>query len=319
MELELRHLRALCAIADAGSLGRAAAELGFAQPTISLQLQRIERFFGEALFVRGATGVTPTRYGVEVVSDAREVLARADVLGDRPTGGTRSAARTLRLAATNTPILPGLVRRVRAVLPELELTVGTVYSSADLVELVETGQLDVAVAADYPGRELRHSGAVALRGIVTEPAFLALPAGHRLARRTEIPLSDLAPDPWLLTPDDGAGWPGCFHDACAAAGFAPAAVHEFLGDLSQLQTLIADGLGVSIVQATFSPIDRVVVKPLAGTPLWCRYLLVWRKSGLPAAVTEALFGAARSAYRELIARSARFQSWAAHTYRIPGG
>jgi len=49
MELELRHLRTLCAIADAGSVGRAAAVLGYSQPAMSTQLRRIERLFGEPI------------------------------------------------------------------------------------------------------------------------------------------------------------------------------------------------------------------------------------------------------------------------------
>lgn len=68
MELELRHLRVLCAIADSGSVGRAAAALGYTQPALSTQLRRIERLLGEGLFVRASTGVELTAYGAEVVS-----------------------------------------------------------------------------------------------------------------------------------------------------------------------------------------------------------------------------------------------------------
>ncbi|MGW4007273.1 LysR family transcriptional regulator, partial [Streptomyces nigra] len=84
MELELRHLRVLCAIADAGSVGRAAAELGYSQPAVSTQLRRIERYFGEPVFERGPAGVQLTPYGFEVVASARDVLARADAIGRRP-------------------------------------------------------------------------------------------------------------------------------------------------------------------------------------------------------------------------------------------
>jgi DNA-binding transcriptional LysR family regulator len=84
MELELRHLRVLCAIADAGSMGRAASDLGYQQPAMSTQLQRIERCFGEPLFERGMSGVRPTRYGLEVLAQARDVLTRAETIGRRP-------------------------------------------------------------------------------------------------------------------------------------------------------------------------------------------------------------------------------------------
>ncbi|WP_042432141.1 LysR family transcriptional regulator [Streptacidiphilus anmyonensis] len=313
MELELRHLRVLCAIADAGSVSRAAAGLGYTQPAMSTQLRRIEQHFGEALFERNPRGVEPTRYGAEVLSRARDVLARMDAIGGRAageSGPSAEARRTLRLGATNSPVLPGLVSRLRGRLPELVLKVSSVYASTDIVELLERDELDAAVAVDYPGLDLRHSEEVRHRGIVTEPSFVALPARHRLRHRTEIELAELAEDAWFLTPDDGAGWPGVFYSACEEAGFSPATVHEFLGDQLQLQHMIAEGLGVSVVQATLRPVPGVVVKPLAGTPLWCRYLLAWRSGSVPDGLAETLHGAATASYRELIAQAAHFQTWA---------
>ncbi|AEW98251.1 LysR family transcriptional regulator [Streptantibioticus cattleyicolor] len=315
MELDLRHLRVLCAIADTGSVGRAAAALGASQPATSTQLRRIERHLGAPLFERLASGVAPTSFGVEVLTAARDILARADRLGRRPTAGTAHVPRELRMAATITPVLPGLLLRVRHQRPDLRFTVSSVYRSSDIVELLERSKADIAIAVDYPGMELRHSEAVAHRGIVTEPVFVALPAGHPLRHHTDITLADLAGEAWFLTPDDGTGWHEVFYGACAAAGFTPATVHEFLGGRQELQDLIAAGLGVSVVQATTRPLGDVVVKPLAGTPIWVRYLLAWRRAAVNGEVVEALFGAANTTYRDLITGSPHFQAWAARTYR----
>ncbi|MGW3072586.1 MULTISPECIES: LysR family transcriptional regulator [unclassified Kitasatospora] len=315
MELELRHLRVLCAIADTGSVGRAAALLGASQPATSTQLRRIERHLGASLFERTAAGVAPTGFGVEVLAAARELLARADSLGRRPEAQTGPAPRELRLAAANEPILPGLVARARHQRPGQRFTVTSVHRPSDAVELLELGEADAAVAVDYPGRELGRSPSVAHRGIVTEPVFVALPAGHRLRHHAEVALADLAEEEWLLAPDDGAGWHGVFHGACAAAGFTPASVHEFLGGRLELQEMVAAGLGVSVVRATTRPLAEVLVKPLAGTPIWVRQLLVWRPAGVEGEVVEALFGAAVAAYRDLIAAAPGFQAWAARTYR----
>ncbi|GAO10368.1 putative LysR family transcriptional regulator [Streptomyces lydicamycinicus] len=317
MELELRHLRVLCAIADAGSVGRAASDLGYSQPAMSTQLRRIEQHFGHPLFVRNTSGVELTRYGTEVLAQARDVLARAAAIGRRPApDGATTGRRPLRLAATNSPVLAGMLIRLRNQLPDLTLTVSSVYPSSEIVELLEHGEVDAAIAADYPGRELRHSATVTHRGIVTEPSFVALPAGHRLRHAPEVTLADLADDAWFLTPDDGAGWPGVFYAACRAAGFTPAAVHEFLGDQQQLQNMIAEGIGVSIVQATLRPIPDVLVKPLAGTPLWCRYVLAWRRESVADEVADTLFGSAAAAYRALIAQSPHFRTWASRTWSV---
>ncbi|MEV0174062.1 LysR family transcriptional regulator [Streptomyces sp. NPDC050803] len=310
MELELRHLKVLCAIADAGTISRAAADLGYSQPALSAQLQRLERHFGRRLFERGSTGVELTPYGTEVLAQARDVLARAAAIGRRPACDGPPPVRPLRVAATNSPVLPGMLARLRGRAPDLALTVSSVYASSDIVGLLEKGEVDAGIAADYPGLELRHSSAVALRGIATEPSFVALAAGHRLRRAQEVTLADLAEDAWFLTPDDGAGWPGVFYAACGAAGFSPATVHEFLGDPQQLQRMIADGVGVSVVQATLRPAPGVLVKPLAGTPLWCRYVLAWRRDGPADAVADTLLSCATAAHRALIGEAEHFRAWA---------
>ncbi|WP_035794619.1 LysR family transcriptional regulator [Kitasatospora mediocidica] len=309
MELELRHLRVLCTIADSGSVGRAAAVLGASQPATSTQLRRIEDLLGSPLFERTASGVAPTCFGVEVLAAAREVLARIDGLGRGSGEEAVPAHQEVRLTAAGTFLLPGLLGRARRQRPDLSFSVSTVRRSSDIVELLELEQVDAAIAVDYPGAELRHSQAVAHRGIVTEPAFVALPAGHSLAHRSEIALSELAEEAWLLAPDDGVGWPEVFDRACAAAGFTAAAVREYRGGRLELQDLVAAGLGISLVQATTRPSRAVVVRPLTGTPIWVRHLLLWRTAAVGAEVVEALFGAASAAYRDLVADAPHLQSW----------
>ncbi|MEY9893686.1 DNA-binding transcriptional LysR family regulator [Catenulispora sp. MAP12-49] len=313
MDLELRHLRILCAIADAGSVARAGVVLGYSQQALSSQLRRIEQYFGRDVFERSTAGVQPTRYGREILARARDIVARVDSLDAVPEADGM-AGRVLRLAATNSPVLAGMTARISEEFPDLALTVSSVYASSETVEQLEKGDLDAAIAADYPGSELRHSEAIGHRGIFTEPTFVALPARHRLRRALDVRLADLADEAWFLTPDDGAGWPGVFYGACEAAGFTPLKVHEYLGDRGQLQGMVAAGLGISPVQATFDPGPGVIVKALAGTPLWCRYVLAWRRDNVPEPLAEALFSAAYAAHRELLARSPSFQAWASRTY-----
>jgi len=194
-----------------------------------------------------------------------------------------------------------------------------VYASSHILTLLEDGKLDAAIAADYPGLELRHSAAIMHRAIATEPIFVALPDEHRLQDRLEVRLSYLAHETWFLTPDDGAGWPDVFYTACRTAGFTPSTVHEYLGDRRTLRHMICEGLGIAAVQASLRPGDGVTVKPLAETPLWCRYVLAWRVGAVPEVVVEALFAAASSAHRDLIAESAVFRAWASRTYKSTGG
>ncbi|WP_405694564.1 LysR family transcriptional regulator [Streptomyces coelicoflavus] len=318
MELELCHLRVLCAIADSGSVGRAAAALGYTQPALSTQLRRIERLLGEGLFVRASTGVELTAYGAEVVSQAREILMRADALGRRRTAGSPGPVSRLRLGVTNTPVVPALLDALREACPDLTVSVSSVYATGDLLRLLETGELDAALGVDYPGLPVRHSAALAHRAINTVPVFVAIHAGHPLAHRIEVPLEELSEDTWFVASDDGVGWPGAFYDACRAAGFRPADTHEF-HVLDQLQSMIAKGLGAALVQPTVRPVDGVLVKPLAGDPLWQRHLLLWRREQVEAPVAEVVHHHAVHTYRTLLAGAPHVQKWVTRGYTSARG
>ncbi|MEQ3551748.1 LysR substrate-binding domain-containing protein [Pseudonocardia nematodicida] len=75
MDLEIRQLRAVVAVADAASFSDAAAALGLAQSSLSRTVQAVERRVGVALFRRTTRSVQTTTEGAEVVALARHVLA----------------------------------------------------------------------------------------------------------------------------------------------------------------------------------------------------------------------------------------------------
>src|SRR5687767_10787184 len=87
-ELELRHLRAVCAIAEEGSLTKAASRLGLTQPAMSAQLRTVERIVGGRLFDRTPGGSLPTDLGKQVVGTARLVLDEVEQLVSLARGRT---------------------------------------------------------------------------------------------------------------------------------------------------------------------------------------------------------------------------------------
>src|SRR3989442_826428 len=106
MDLEVRHLRVLVTVADEGSVSKAASALGLSQPSLSAQLQRIERAVGAPLFERSAFGVQPTPFGRRVLAKARTVLGEMDELravsARAPSEDGR--AKVVRLGATPGPM-----------------------------------------------------------------------------------------------------------------------------------------------------------------------------------------------------------------------
>src|ERR1700727_1764539 len=81
--LELRHLRYLAAVADAGTFTRAAEQMFIAQPSLSQQIGRLEQLVGTPLLVRGRDGVRLTTAGAGVVGVSRGVLSLGDHGVDR--------------------------------------------------------------------------------------------------------------------------------------------------------------------------------------------------------------------------------------------
>jgi DNA-binding transcriptional LysR family regulator len=151
MDLEIRHLRAVCAIADSGSLTKAAAALGLSQPALTAQLQRVERELGGPLFTRGRQGATPTRLGEFVLSRARATLMNMDELRRGTARHHSGGGQVIRLGGAMGSVAVGQAHRLSAYLSGIDLRLQMEYSPRLLWELLVAGHLDALTTVDYPG------------------------------------------------------------------------------------------------------------------------------------------------------------------------
>jgi len=131
--VDLRQLRYFVAVAEAGSLTRAAGRLHIAQQSLSEQIRALEAQFGAPLFERSSRGVRLTDVGTVLLREARPLLAQAE----RTLETTRRAARgeggTLRvgfLSSVANYVLPPVVRAFRERHPEVTLHVEDVLIAA---------------------------------------------------------------------------------------------------------------------------------------------------------------------------------------------
>ena len=193
--LELRHLRYLVAVADAGTFTRAAERLFIAQPTLSQQIGRLEQLVGTPLLHRGRDGVRLTAAGAVLLDAARDVLSRVD----HAVSQTRQAA--------------GLGRpRLRVALPAdlpdclAVQTASRLRSAADSAGVAITW-MDTPLDAEFsPIRE--HRADAGLGWLTVSPGTLPapldamtlgqfepevwIPRSHPAARRGVIGLDELA-------------------------------------------------------------------------------------------------------------------------------
>lgn len=311
MELELRHLKTIRAIAEAGSLTRAATALGLAQPALSAQLKRIERALGGALFERGRHGVRATALGELVLERTRIVLPAVTELQQEAARFARAPARgadRFRLGGTHGPLLGALVDRLAGVAPDAQVTTCTSWSERELADLLTEGRLDFALvgvcgSAAPPGDE--HLG---WREIAVDPVFVMFADGHPLARGREVDLTELAGEEWACVPGDGC-FGDCFTAACARAGFTPRRMYET--DTASLVHLVQVGRAVGLCRATFPVTPGITTRPLSGTPLTWRHLLGWHPATQRPETAATVLALARGAHASAAARSDGYTEWLA--------
>jgi DNA-binding transcriptional LysR family regulator len=308
VELELRHLRTVRAIADAGSLTKAAVALGLAQPALSTQLQRLERSLGGPLFERDRTGARLTALGEVVLRRARVVLPAVQDLQEevvRLATGT-AGLRRLRIGCTHGPVVGALVARLADALPATPVGVHTSWSMTEMARQVLDGRLDYILggvcgqAAPAAAEQLRWTT------LGVDPVFVMLAEDHPLAAAPALPLTALRMERWAGVPGDGC-FGDCFAAACCRAGFSPTTLLE--SDVSSIVHLVQVGRAVGLCRATLPPTPGVVTRPLADAPLSWRHVLGWHPDGASAHAAEAVCGWARESYAEAVRRSDGYAHW----------
>jgi DNA-binding transcriptional LysR family regulator len=309
MDLEIRHLRVLTAVAEAGSISKAAAALGYTQPAITAQLQRIERALGHPLFARDGSGARPTALGSMVLTHAQNILAmHDDLMRDVRRRGPDDDLSTLRLGSTPSPLTAAMVTAARELFAGTEVSLH-ISSEEEQLELLATGRLEFGLGVDYPGYELPIPLGLAEAVLAVQPVFVLLSKDHPLAERFEVPLGALAGEQWLPGEGKDVRMRAQFHDACRRAGFSPRRVQRLNDNISF--PLIGQGHGVSLCHPLTVERDNTVVRPLAGDPMWVRQRLIWPTRGAVVEQAPRLRDALVTAHHTAAENSRAYQTWLA--------
>lgn len=244
---DLPGLDLLVAVAELGSVGRAAQAHGISQPSASARLARLERQFGVELLVRTHRGTTLTPAGEAVVTWSHAVIAAAEALADGVASLRAGQRARLRVAASLTIaeyLLPGWLLALRQRHPHLEIS-ASVSNSAEVSATVRAGRADLGFVEtpDVP-RDLsrRRIGDDRLALVVAAHYPLAARAGGGLRSR------DLIEQP-LLVREIGSGTRTTFLQALRdALGATPTLARATdLGSTSTILATVRAGGGVGVV------------------------------------------------------------------------
>ena len=244
MDVDTRLLRYFAAVAAEGNLTRAAERLFVSQPTLTKQIRQLESQLGVRLFTRSRAGMTLTAAGHALAVQVPAVLAGWDkALAETKAEGRREA-RVLRVgfmsSAANEAtqqIIAAFARSRPGWRVDLQQA-----AWSDATAGLASGDVDVALLRlPFPGQ-----GDVRIEVLLTEPRWVALPAGHPLAARDQIFFRQLWDEPFVAAPAET----GCWRDYWLATGERqghPVRIGVVTDQPDAYLTAIANGDGIALV------------------------------------------------------------------------
>ncbi|GAB2592808.1 LysR family transcriptional regulator [Streptomyces capparidis] len=264
MDVDTRLLRYFVAVAEEGSLTRAAERLFVSQPALTKQIKQLETLLNVRLFTRSRAGMALTEPGRVLAGLAPALLAD----WDRTARETRSAAgraeRVLRVgylgSAANEAtqaIIADFTRRR----PDWRVDMRQAAWSDPTAGLA-AGDVDAALLRlPFPGQD-----ALRVEPLFAEPRWVALPTAHPLAEREVIPFPDLWDEPFVAAPADTGTWRDHWLAADERDG-RPVRIGAVAEQPDDWLSAIANGYGIALAPesaARYYARPGITYRPVSG-------------------------------------------------------
>lgn len=244
--MEFRHLKTFQAITETGSFSAAAEKLQYAQSTITLHVQQLESELKVQLFARQGKRAQLTVAGRALQEHAKHLLNRATALQQTMSDLVLGEAGHLRIACIE-PIaslsLPSILVEFCQAYPKVRLTL-EVGITRTICKQVAQGEVDLAICSSPPA-ELE----LPFDAIFSDKMILLLPKNHRLTKKKEILVQDLAEERILLTEQN------CPYREVLEKTFFSYGINPYSGldiiSMEAIKRMVAGGLGVGLVSSAF--------------------------------------------------------------------
>lgn len=288
MAFTFRQLQYFVAVAEQGSVTRAAQNLSISQSSVTEAIKELEGDLGVELFERHPRGLTITYNGHQFLRHATKILADVSDARNVFTETQTSTGGTLNIGVTSLVagyVLSDLLARYRRACPGVE--VSAIEDNGSYLEhLLIGGELDVAVMVIS---NLRDRLALQAEILETSPYRLWLPIGHPLVSADIISIADITKEPLImLTVDEIEENTG---KLLSALGARPHVAFR-TRSVEAVRSLVATGAGVALLpDLVYRPWslegDRIESRDVSGALPVVQVGMVWRKgSSLPQAARD---------------------------------
>ncbi len=237
--LDLTYLNTFRAVALHRSFTRAAMELGYAQSSVTMQMQKLERYYEVKLFERSGRGLRLTSAGDELLKVALRMLELHQLSKEslaRQSGGTLSIGTIDSIASYK---LPDVIQPLRALYPDLSIRIAT-GREQDMIHRVKEGELDVCLLLENgpPETDLQW---IPIR---EEPlVFVTNPSEAQ--RADSLTLGGLQDTEWIMA-EESCNYRSMLERVLRAEGIAYRIALE-LGNPEAIKRCLAAGSGVSLL------------------------------------------------------------------------
>ena len=202
--MTITQLHYVLAVAEHKNFTRAAQKVFVTQPTLSMQIQKLEEELDVLIFDRGKKPIELTETGKKIVTQARNIVNESDRIQDivdQQKGYIGGAFRLGIIPTVMPTLLPMFINNFIKKYPKVKLQIEELHTEA-IIEKLKEGHLDAAIAATPLNIE-----GIKENALYYEPFVGYIPPSHRLHHEYKIDVKDLDIDDILLLQDGH-----CFKD-----------------------------------------------------------------------------------------------------------
>ena len=275
--LDVHRLRVLRTVVATGSVGAAAATLGYTPSAVSQHLATLQRETGLLLIERKGRGIEPTAAGRTLADEAGRVLE--SLSGVEGVVGDLRAGRVGRLsisyfASAGAAWIPPVVAGLMHEFPDLRLDLRLIELLGD-----EHPDPDIEIFVGGAAEHLRDrggNGQSKVHHLLDDPYVVVVPADHRLAHEAHVALGVLATERWVDNDFNRGFCRQVILDSCTEAGFIPdfrIETHDYPTAIS----FVTAGVGVTVLPslgAARLPAGVVAIPLVSPTPVRHVYVAV---------------------------------------------